>query len=285
MEKILILFFCILGLSPASAQQQEEVLARVNYSYFNQMDTLAHTKKPRNEQMVLFIGRTASLYTSFDKIRYSLAQDQRDQAEALKRSGQSGAPSVVIIDDSPSDWMSKTDYFFFFTSHQLFAKQYLFYQAYLMEEPMPKITWELKGDTANFLGIRCRQAIGRLNGREWTAWYAPELPFQSGPWKLNGLPGLIIEACNKDKSIEFKFAGFTNAKTNDFTRLNDVTKRTDYVPGSGRFNNVDILLGRDIAAAYFENTIKLPSNASKTTQAALDNMKTKRKLPIQKEIE
>jgi hypothetical protein len=35
------------------------------------------------------------------------------------------------------------------------------------------------------------------------AWYAPSIPVQEGPWKLSGLPGLVIEAYDDKKDLYF----------------------------------------------------------------------------------
>ena len=42
------------------------------------------------------------------------------------------------------------------------------------------------------------QGRGHVCGRQWTVWYAPGIPIGIGPWKLNGLPGLIVRADDAD---------------------------------------------------------------------------------------
>lgn len=64
----------------------------------------------------------------------------------------------------------------------------------------------LPGDTV-ILGYNCRRARMLYGGREWTAWYAEEIPVSSGPWKLCGLPGLVLHA--SDKSGTHTFSAYT----------------------------------------------------------------------------
>ena len=66
---------------------------------------------------------------------------------------------------------------------------------YVYEEPMKKIVWTLvKGGEREILGQHCRRAECDFRGRRWAAWYAPNLPINDGPYKLDGLPGLILAA-------------------------------------------------------------------------------------------
>ena len=46
----------------------------------------------------------------------------------------------------------------------------------------------------------------------WTVWFAPEIPLQEGPWKLCGLPGLILEACESSGQHSFTATGIELSK-------------------------------------------------------------------------
>ena len=65
---------------------------------------------------------------------------------------------------------------------------------YETHEPMAKIDWTLTDDTLTISGLLCHRATGKLYGKQWTAWYCEDIPSSAGPWKLRGLPGLIIKA-------------------------------------------------------------------------------------------
>jgi GLPGLI family protein len=57
-------------------------------------------------------------------------------------------------------------------------------------------------------GFQCKQAFTSFRGRDYEAWYAVSLPLPMGPWKLNGLPGLILEAKDKEEEVVFQFHSF-----------------------------------------------------------------------------
>lgn len=62
-------------------------------------------------------------------------------------------------------------------------------------EPLAEMQWTMVEDsTANILGYECMMAESDYHGRHWKAWFTPEVPVSFGPWKLHGLPGLILKA-------------------------------------------------------------------------------------------
>lgn len=62
-------------------------------------------------------------------------------------------------------------------------------------EPFSEMQWEIVADsTKTVLGYECIMARTAYHGRDWTAWFSPEIPVQDGPWKFTGLPGLILMA-------------------------------------------------------------------------------------------
>ncbi len=65
---------------------------------------------------------------------------------------------------------------------------------YYYIEPIGEIIWEVKDSTETILGYECQMAECDYHGRHWTVWFTPDIPIQDGPWKLNGLPGLILRA-------------------------------------------------------------------------------------------
>lgn len=78
------------------------------------------------------------------------------------------------------------------------ALEPLFPYRYVTHEPMADIKWSLSADTMTIAGLLCRRASGELYGKRWTAWYAESMPSSAGPWKLRGLPGLIVKAEDAD---------------------------------------------------------------------------------------
>lgn len=59
------------------------------------------------------------------------------------------------------------------------------------------LNWKIVPGKKEILGYSCHKAIATLNfyngiTQHYTAWFAPQLPYQFGPAGLSGLPGLIL---------------------------------------------------------------------------------------------
>ncbi|SFG78896.1 GLPGLI family protein [Pedobacter insulae] len=268
MKTILITSAAIFISVNTYSQKGDPVLARVRYTYTNKSDTLTN-EKPRIENMLLFFGKNTSLYTSYDKIRHEISEEQKFWA--MIESGAGKGNGVFVVDDSNSKWMTTTSYSFFVKENKLFTKEMFFYRSYLVEETPPIIDWKLSKDTLSFSGLTCQKATANFEGKNWTVWYAQSVPFPGGPWKLNGLPGLIIEAYDTNKDIYFKFAGMENAKIGDHVRDRDVTKQPGASPST--YNSIDQAIGRDVGNAYFENIIRLPIGAVKISKSQMEKFK------------
>lgn len=70
-------------------------------------------------------------------------------------------------------------------------------------EKLPKIDWQISDRRDSVGGYSCIFAEGRFGGRTWKVWFSPEIPLPCGPWKLGGLPGLILKA--EDGTGAYKF--------------------------------------------------------------------------------
>lgn len=75
----------------------------------------------------------------------------------------------------------------------------------VVEDTLGGIAWAIHGDRKRFGSYVCWRATGVFRGREYEAWFAPDIPVSSGPHKLGGLPGLILEARSLDGLVSFLF--------------------------------------------------------------------------------
>lgn len=66
-----------------------------------------------------------------------------------------------------------------------------------------KMIWKILPETTKLGDYKVQKAETEFAGRVWTAWFAQELPYQDGPYKFSGLPGLIIKVEDADGDYSF----------------------------------------------------------------------------------
>ncbi|GHV35019.1 hypothetical protein FACS1894178_3720 [Bacteroidia bacterium] len=71
-------------------------------------------------------------------------------------------------------------------------------------DTITNIKWQLIDDSVKTIAdYTCYLAQGYFRGCVYSVWYTPDIPSSFGPWKLNGCPGLILEATRDDKVLSF----------------------------------------------------------------------------------
>lgn len=205
--------FFILALLPISAfgQSSRDVLKKkpidecrlaVTYSLKYYQDTI--NNKPVYDRTVLEIGDRFSHY-------YSALADMRDSIFYKARReniGAVGNRAGLKADEEPR---FEDVYMNYPVKGKLTAWRQIIAYEYVYEEYMPDIEWQVDlADRQEIIGYECSSAKALFRGRLWEVWFTTEVPVNSGPWKLSGLPGLILKASDSDGYFEFTAIGIEN---------------------------------------------------------------------------
>ncbi|MFV0181143.1 GLPGLI family protein [Empedobacter falsenii] len=82
-----------------------------------------------------------------------------------------------------------------------------------LEDYLPEIYWDLHNDEKVIKGYKVKKATTNLFGRNWEAWYTEDIPVSYGPYKFNGLPGLILDIKDSEDFFHFEFISFAKSKS------------------------------------------------------------------------
>ena len=78
---------------------------------------------------------------------------------------------------------------------------------YKVTEDIEIPTWNIVEGSDSVCGYLCQKANGKFRGKTWNVLYAEDIPTVAGPWKLQGLPGLITYAADDEGMHTFKLIG------------------------------------------------------------------------------
>jgi GLPGLI family protein len=202
MKKLLFCAAVLFSAAVCSAQKTDVAIGKATYEFIHVRDT-NYRNKPYTETMALLLGRNASAYRSLTKQQQEeiLANQIANQ---VKTAADPNRLNLTITSPGP---VSNEEYYQYINDKKLYTEEQIV-NYYLVEESLPIIKWAIQKDTMSFGALHAQKATAHFKGRDYTAWFCPDLPFHNGPWKLNGLPGLILEASDSKKEVQFKFNGF-----------------------------------------------------------------------------
>lgn len=212
MKYLLITFLSCWTLATAlKAQTAEHAIAEVKYRLIWVRDT-NDRNRPYTEVLLLLFGKSSSSYSSIDaqKQEEVLNREVQDQ---IKKASNPNSLDLVITGKRP---VSTSEYFQFLPGRKLFICHRL-NNNYLTEEPLPTINWNISTDTTSIHGFHCQKATTHFKGRDYIAWFCADIPIRTGPWMLNGLPGLIIQAADTKNEVVFQLVSFQDIRDKNLT--------------------------------------------------------------------
>ena len=210
------------------------------YRYVYTFDTLKN--ELRDDLLILQIGKEVSKCYSYYTFQCDSLQRTPDGAKVWSELFRRATEKDGIYGDFPHVRMSTYVYKNYPTG-QMTITDRISSQGYRYVDSLHAQTWTMGDSTRQVLGYTCQQATADFRGRRWTAWFATDIPVSDGPWKLGGLPGLILEAYDEGQQHVFTAVGLERVKDEPIifnqkdghNRRFEPTNRLDFLRMERRF--------------------------------------------------
>ncbi|UOU97036.1 GLPGLI family protein [Chryseobacterium daecheongense] len=196
-KKLFQLFILLYGvLSFAQSYREDTLRGEFTYQLKAKFDT--RTDYRHKEFFTLLIGNERAFFASSN----SLKRDSILDNSRVTTHNSDGSITLGIKNGTSTP---ETNFHFTIIQAneniQYFAPVAMSVLSY--KEPVIK-NWKLLNETKQINTIHCKKAEVTFKGRNWIAWYAPEIPLPYGPYKFSGLPGLIIKITDDKGDFDFE---------------------------------------------------------------------------------
>lgn len=187
------------SLTPTEFKADTLDISQVNVYYsIDFVENIENATKKKTAIGILQIGKDYSKFVDNNKIKKDSLESQFSKLDRI------GAKEANLILANNPNWNLEILKNKETKNNIISDKAYSLYQ---YEETQPTIDWKIGNNTKEILGYQCREATAKYRGRNYTAYFAQELPFSDGPHQFVGLPGLILEIYDDKEHFHFKAVG------------------------------------------------------------------------------
>lgn len=206
MKNIIIVFLVyFLGLQ-AEAQNTENTYI-ANYEVVYRLEYSPDTTNINNKAMedfFLFIGDNESKFMSKNKwIRDSIKNDMIENFNGSIDIASKNAPKTKFTEIIFKDYKS----------NKLKVMDRIGRDKFLYSESIRPYNWEVKQDKKVINDFEVQKAVTDYEGRKFIAWFTEEISISQGPYKFEGLPGLIIQLRDTENHYSYQLISFKDIDT------------------------------------------------------------------------
>ncbi len=202
---ILALFVTITAFANDYVKDPEPAILEVHYDRIEYHDSTNHNKGFFKDPVMLRISKNRSIFCGVKKL-------WQDSIMTCDKATFWAMEQARIMSDKRDDTQLPSGHYWSYIyknipEGKVTERCYFDMEHWQYSEDWERPEWEIGDSTKTVLGYECVEATANYRGRTWTAWFAPEIPVQDGPWKLCGLPGLILEAHDANSDYIFEATG------------------------------------------------------------------------------
>lgn len=163
--------------------------------------------KVRYERVINFDGNpsisTFNLFFNPDFSLFSETPIQPEEGVTLTSGSEDEFDVSIDVGYDGSKYLVLTDFDKKIIQSQLSLLSDGQEKMYIVEEDLLRINWEISDEYKMINDLKAHKAVGSFRGRDYIAWFTYDIPVQYGPWKLNGLPGLILNVSDSRNEVMF----------------------------------------------------------------------------------
>lgn len=199
---LFLLLFVTSSVRAQIIEDKEPAILEVHYIKTWVADTLEN--RSYTDPMTLRIGKTSAMFYP-TKMMWADSLLQTDYAlyEKLHREMNPLGQSEY----KPLGGMEREYLFRNINDGETMIYRVIAGEHYSYTESTEMPVWQIQSETKEVLGYSCQLASCDFRGRRWYAWFSTDIPINEGPWKLFGLPGLVLEAWDSKKHYAYKAVG------------------------------------------------------------------------------
>lgn len=170
------------------------------------------SKSPSRRETIclLQVGENISKFFDYNQLRYDSILQKYNDRDFL---GAREAEELLKVKVVWSNVILK--------NYDTLTVQDRFKSLYQYNEIKPNFNWKLEEDSKKILNYDCKKATLEYAGRIYTAWYAKDIPINNGPYKFEGLPGLILEIYDSKNEFNFEAVGINSNSLPIYIRNDD----------------------------------------------------------------
>ncbi len=272
---IILLLLCMPMTLLAKQEVIDKAYLKCSYYYKWEFDTLEHKEAPREDLLYLQIGKNVSkcfsYYTYQSDSLLATPDGEKEWTRLLHAAINSGFKGNDLRQSFPHRRMTTVVYKNY-PEGKVTVTDCVMSQYYIYEDDLNPQDWNIEDSTKTVLGHECQKATCDFRGRQWTAWFATDVPVSDGPWKFGGLPGLVMEAYDKGNQQYFCINGLQKVDDEpiEYGIIDKQAKKLQKITRK-EFNKAEIRFARNLTAVTEAETgISLGTSETKCHRDLLE---------------